>query len=269
MKKKLLLLTLFLNSFLIFSQAPPNFTMEDCDGNEYTFSELFSEGKAIVLDLGSQWCGPCQSATQGIQDLYEYFGQNQFDVLFFGLMFEDNSYNLASCETVHEWDEQFNLTYPTLPAGIGNNANIMMEIADIYEVYGIPYFIAFMPDPNDPTKGIVIYDDNTSSMGYYNGIKTALLNNGYEKEEGNLNTESFSLEDEFLIFPNPANEKIFIESGASVEIESISIFSVRGEVLKSIKNEVKSINIGELSSGVYFIEIKHKNGLAKFRFLKD
>ncbi|WP_375712325.1 T9SS type A sorting domain-containing protein [Mesonia ostreae] len=65
--------------------------------------------------------------------------------------------------------------------------------------------------------------------------------------------------------PNPANHKVFVNS---VEGEnSYKIFDPRGRSLKKGKlNTDKSINIEELSKGVYFLKIRGKQPI---KFIKE
>ena len=266
MKKKLLSLVFIINSLFLFSQTPPNVTLDSCDETQYVFSDLFSEGKAIVIDLGSQWCIPCKSSSQFVQELYESFGENEQDAIFLGLLFEDDDSNLATCATVEEWDEELNLTYPTLPAGIGNNVNSILEIANTYGVPSLPWFIVFIPDPENPGQGLVAFNDNTKTTSSYEGIKNALLDNGYEQV---LSTDQYSTTNLFSVYPNPAQDILSIDTSSDIKIEAMTISSIRGNVIKTFNTAASSIQISDLTSGIYFLEIKHKNGVQKVKFIKS
>jgi len=80
-----------------------------------------------------------------------------------------------------------------------------------------------------------------------------------------LNVEELEfIEKTFFITPNPANHKVFVNN---IRGENFyRIFDLRGKNLKEGKlNADKSINIGELSEGVYFLKIRGKQPI---RFIK-
>jgi len=63
---------------------------------------------------------------------------------------------------------------------------------------------------------------------------------------------------EFSYYPNPVKEKLCISS--NVQIKSVRIFNINGEVIQSLTfdNEIVSVDFSQLKSGIYLLEI---NGL--------
>lgn len=91
--RKFLTLSLFL--FLTFSinaQLPdgaiaPDFTGVDIEGNSYNLYDLLADGKTVVLDFSSTWCGGCWAYYQSgvleeYMDTYGPEGTNESIVLF-------------------------------------------------------------------------------------------------------------------------------------------------------------------------------------------
>lgn len=66
------------------------------------------------------------------------------------------------------------------------------------------------------------------------------------KRRGELNTL-------FTIFPNPANDYISI-TGA--DLETVTIYDPTGKFIKSFGEDFDALNISDLSSGVYWLELK-------------
>ena len=65
----------------LYSQIPngataPDFTLTDINGETWNLYTLLEEGKTVILDVSSTWCGPCWNwHTQGIlEQLYHNFG---------------------------------------------------------------------------------------------------------------------------------------------------------------------------------------------------
>ena len=73
----------------------------------------------------------------------------------------------------------------------------------------------------------------------------------------------------FTIYPNPATEKLTLNSAQ--EIKKITIFNLLGQQIKTFKVNFKSgeINISELKKGIYFLKLKTiDNANISFKFLK-
>ncbi|MGB0428854.1 MAG: T9SS type A sorting domain-containing protein [Bacteroidia bacterium] len=68
------------------------------------------------------------------------------------------------------------------------------------------------------------------------------------------------------VYPNPANEVLFINS--KFKVESLKVYSLEGKVLREAKN-TNQINIEKLAPSIYFIEIETSSGVERFRFVKE
>lgn len=83
---------------------------------------------------------------------------------------------------------------------------------------------------------------------------------------GTLSNEQF-FADNFNMYPNPVNDILNITSKNNVAINSITITDLAGRVVKSLGN-VSNINVSELASGTYLIDITTDNGKASSKFIK-
>ena len=73
-----------------------------------------------------------------------------------------------------------------------------------------------------------------------------------------LNVESVVDDNEFAVYPNPANDVININGE---EIQSVEIYNSIGmRVVSRDVNASESINIADLTSGIYFMRILDKKG---------
>jgi len=70
------------------------------------------------------------------------------------------------------------------------------------------------------------------------------------------------------IFPNPANDKLTINFPTKSDLE---IINIRGQVVKSMKinDNYESINISDLSGGVYIIKVQSDKGVVVRKFIKQ
>ena len=64
---------------------------------------------------------------------------------------------------------------------------------------------------------------------------------------------------EIQVYPNPANDLIYIRSGNN--IKELRIFNTLGALVKEESGFVNEINIGNLTSGVYNVQIKTNNDI--------
>ncbi|MGZ0014832.1 family 16 glycosylhydrolase [Yeosuana sp. AK3] len=73
-------------------------------------------------------------------------------------------------------------------------------------------------------------------------------------QEGTLSIEETPLNKLIKVYPNPAQDYLYIDS--KVTINKISFYNMFGmQVLKNVSLENNSIDISELSSGIYLLEI--------------
>lgn len=72
----------------------------------------------------------------------------------------------------------------------------------------------------------------------------------------------------FVIYPNPASEKVMIES--EVVVNQYNIFNITGEMIKSAQVGEKSfeVNVSELPTGVYMINLNSDAKVESKRFIK-
>ncbi len=76
------------------------------------------------------------------------------------------------------------------------------------------------------------------------------------------------LEAAIMLYPNPANDELFIETNGQ-ELMEINIYNTNGSLVSQTKQvQNKHVDINQLAKGVYIAEIKMKDGIARKRFVK-
>ncbi len=112
-------------------------------------------------------------------------------------------------------------------------------------------------------------DSNTEINGETDSVFTPINNGNYAVVVSNTNcsdTSNCVLVDfiglyenqniDFRLFPNPANESVYIKSKTNSKID-LTIFDIQGKiVLKDIINSNSLINVSQLNQGIYFVQIK-------------
>ena len=75
-------------------------------------------------------------------------------------------------------------------------------------------------------------------------------------------------ENDFVIYPNPVNDKLYIETETEVkEVVVYDIFGRRQE-LSAVSHQPSAIDVSNLNSGIYFVKVVTENGEVVKRFVK-
>ncbi len=77
----------------------------------------------------------------------------------------------------------------------------------------------------------------------------------------------------FILYPNPANDKITIENNSlnGNQIEMISIYNMQGQLIlqQPVQNQKTEINISDFTGGMYFVNVKTERGIEVRKFVKE
>lgn len=81
-----------------------------------------------------------------------------------------------------------------------------------------------------------------------------------------------SIANKFSTYPNPANNTVNISNNYNILLTDVSITDVNGRTVKSLKvNNLSQVemNVSDLNSGVYFMNINTDSGKAVKKFIKN
>lgn len=95
-------------------------------------SDYVGHGKYILADFWASWCGPCRASIPGLQDIYNKYRGDRFDIL--GITVSDRP------EASLKAAEELGVEWPLIL-----NADFSL-IMKLYGITGIPYTILFGPD---------------------------------------------------------------------------------------------------------------------------
>ncbi|MDR6969514.1 hypothetical protein J2X31_003547 [Flavobacterium arsenatis] len=86
-----------------------------------------------------------------------------------------------------------------------------------------------------------------------------------------LGTEDFVFNNYFTLYPNPTNGILNITSKRDIELQSISIYNVLGQMVVSVPNAkgVNNVDVSSLSTGNYFIKVVSDRGTSNAKFIKQ
>jgi hypothetical protein len=143
-----------------------------------------------------------------------------------------------------------------------------------------------------PGAASAIYSPSTAMEGtfyYYVVVTNKIENNGnggnllasIASNAVTLKVTTTGIDDISInvrIYPNPTNGQLTIENG-QLKIENVEIFDVMGREVQSSKFNVQSseflnfksetLNISDLSAGIYFLRIQTENGVITKKIIKQ
>ena len=98
-------------------------------------------------------------------------------------------------------------------------------------------------------------DDNSSA--YLIGLSLGTV----------LSSESFETTTKLTVYPNPVNDVLNLQINNIASIKNVKIFDLQGKLLLQSTNE--TINVSELSKGIYIIKVSTENGETTKKFIKN
>jgi len=81
-----------------------------------------------------------------------------------------------------------------------------------------------------------------------------------------LSTQNFN--SVFELYPNPVNDKLFINNSKQVNIEKANVYNVFGKLILTTTNFTNEINVSSLASGMYFVQLESDNKVYTQKFIK-
>ena len=97
-----------------------------------------------------------------------------------------------------------------------------------------------------------------------------LTNKATSKFQTTLGTPDFEFSNYFTLYPNPANDVLNINAVQAIEIQSLAIYDVLGQLVIAVPNakSVSNIDVSKLRTGTYFIKVKSDKGSSSMKFIK-
>ena len=96
-------------------------------------------------------------------------------------------------------------------------------------------------------------------------IQTPIFSN-YIFGNAQLSTPNFEIE-ETLIYPNPTDSKIFVNSHIN-SIDKIEVFNSLGQNVKTINGEFEVIDVSDFDSGIYLVKLYSKDKSVSKKIIK-
>ena len=161
----------------------------------------------------------------------------------------------------------------------GGQSNINVEISQTQSHPSVSFFEASVPLRIIGTQGetLDIVLDNTQNNQFFQPIvgftvQSVQFDPDYHLISRNnnvvLGTESFALDQQFVLYPNPTSGMINLEKPAAINVEEINIYNALGQLLFAEKFSER-IDISKFSNGILFFQIETSEGTINKTVLKE
>ncbi|KFF15120.1 DUF7619 domain-containing protein [Flavobacterium hydatis] len=86
-----------------------------------------------------------------------------------------------------------------------------------------------------------------------------------------LGTQDFEFSNYLSVFPVPAKEILNVSAKGNIEIKSMAIYNLFGQLVIAVPNaqNAKTIDVSPLKTGTYFLTIKSDKGTSNTKFIKE
>ena len=72
-----------------------------------------------------------------------------------------------------------------------------------------------------------------------------------------------------IAYPNPVNDILNFQSKENLNIESVEIYNMLGQVVLLVPNATTSIDVSTLTKGNYFVKVNTEKGSSNTKFIKE
>lgn len=116
---------------------------------------------------------------------------------------------------------------------------------------------------------LVLGNTFSNSANIYFDYNAPIVTNTYTTAIQSLGNSEFDFNSNFMLSPVPAKNILNIKATQSIDLKSLSIYSVLGQLIQSHTNPNEIIDVSMLKPGVYFIKVNTNKGGASTQFIKE
>jgi hypothetical protein len=149
------------------------------------------------------------------------------------------------------------------------------KVEFIFENINLPFddatndgFIAFKIKTL-PT--LVTGDSFTNEANIYFDYNFPILTNKATSTFKTLGTQDFEFSDYFSVYPNPVNDILNINNKGSIEVQSIAVLDILGQLIIAVPNAqtISKVDVSKLVTGMYFLKMNTDKGTSNMKFIKN
>jgi uncharacterized repeat protein (TIGR01451 family) len=117
---------------------------------------------------------------------------------------------------------------------------------------------------------LTIGDTFSNTAFVYFDYNAPLPTNTTSTTIGTLSNQTVESSNNFKVYPNPVKDIVNLQAQNSNNIIALSIYNSLGQMLQTIVNpQTLSIDVSQLKSGIYFINLDSEMGTTSIKFIKE
>ncbi len=161
----------------------------------------------------------------------------------------------------------------------GGQSNINVVISQTQSHSSVSFFEAPVPLRINGTQGEtldIVLDNTTNNQAFQPAVGFMVQNVQFDPDyhlisrSNNvvLGTEDFTLDQQFILYPNPTSGIVNLEKPASINVQNINIYNTLGQLLYSEKYS-ESIDVSKFSKGILIFQVETSEGVLNKRIVKE
>lgn len=117
---------------------------------------------------------------------------------------------------------------------------------------------------------LMLGDSFANAASIYFDYNFPIVTNKATSTFKSLAVDDFDFSSFFKIYPNPVDTLLHITAKNEIEVQSIAIYDILGQIILALPDAQKSftIDVAKLTTGTYFLKIKTDKGFSNSKFLK-
>ncbi len=141
--------------------------------------------------------------------------------------------------------------------------NIQLPFADATNDGFVAFKIKTLPT-------LKVGDSFKNEANIYFDYNFPILTNTAKSTFQTLGTQEFQFSDYFSLYPNPVNDFVNIESKSTIEVKSMAVYDVLGQIIIAVPDAktVSKIDVSILETGNYFLKMNTNKGTSNVKFIK-
>ena len=193
------------------------------------------------------------------------------------------SYNYLTFESIEPYINQIENFYYGSQEFIGEDVIILIQVGEPLDISvdiggefnEYQWYLWGTPIPGADSSHYTLNSISYSEFGIYfcvitNSLATQLTLVSYDFHVGDV----YGLRDQKMqmdvsIFPNPANNILYISKPNDLNLEEIRFYNQKGNEVLRIKPLSNVLNISELIPGFYTLEIISENWITRTKLIKN
>ena len=157
----------------------------------------------------------------------------------------------------------------TIKISDGNKVEFIFENINLpFDAANNDGYIAFKIKTK-PT--LVVGDSFTNEASIFFDYNFPIVTNKATSTFKTLGTQDFEFSNDFTLYPNPVNEILNIVGTKEIEVKSIAVYDILGQLVLAFPNVkvISEIDVSNLKTGNYFIKINSDKGSSSIKFIKN